>query len=76
MATLNLDVYQSYWGLYSIKKTYLPNLDKLLIYPNKNWLKLTGDRGFPKYKLKIKYYQPINWNQSDLSLIKNRYIKL
>ena len=66
-------VYQSFCGLYSLRKTYIPNLKDLLSNPSENWFQLTGDLDPLKLPVQVQYSQT---HQLDLSLIESKYKKL
>lgn len=67
------DVYQSYFGLYPIRKTTIPNLEELLMNPHEHWLELTGDPVAPEYPVRVQYLQPVN---IDLAQIEFKYKSL
>jgi hypothetical protein len=65
-------IYQSYYGKYSIRKSTVVDINILLINPKLNWYKLTGNYDFPNFELKVIYKQPTNWKGFNLSEIKQK----
>lgn len=70
MIICGFHVYQSYFRLYPLRRTEIPNLTDLLKDPHKNWFKLTGDPIYPKFPLRVQYTEP---SEIDLTKIQSKY---
>ena len=66
-------IFQSYYGKYRICKTIFNNLNELLKNYRLNWFELTGDIEPLDVPTKIRYFQPDDWSEMELSLIDTRY---
>ena len=66
-------VFQSFYNKYRVCKIIFNNLSELLKDHRLNWFELTGDIEPLDIPSKIKYFQPNDWNETELSLIDTRY---